>query len=248
MGNRVFSTFDLLFVHRGKISIHISDQPFVLRKRQAVLIYPKTRFGGVCTAAAEVSSQHFTLPQMGGERSVIFSRLAGRTNGYEIAQRTFPAWMEHEIDRSIRLASLEQTAVVLEMRIAQLALTLAEWEMQAPVVCGGSAHAREIADLVKWMEGNLHRKLSLEDMASEIGVSVSQFRSIFKEQVGSSPAHFFQNMRMDSSKRLLLESNDAIKSIAQAVGFDDLSHFYRSFGRHTGKTPAEFRRVHVKRA
>ncbi|CAN5387642.1 hypothetical protein BH09VER1_BH09VER1_07650 [soil metagenome] len=248
MGNRIFSTFDLIFVHRGKLSMEAAKSTLLLRKRQAILIYPKTAFGGVCVEAAEVSSQHFALEPDEESHSAILARLVGRANGFELAQKVFPAWKEQEIDRSIRLASLEQTPVVQEMRIAQLVLSLAEWEMQAAVVCGGSAHTTEIASLVKWMEINLHRRITLEDMAAEVGISVSQFREIFKEQIGTSPANFFQNMRMDTAKRMLLESNEAIKSIAQAVGFEDLSHFYRSFGRHTGKTPAEFRRRHIKKA
>ncbi len=246
MGTRLFSTFDLIYVHHGKLSLEISGNDVRLTKRGAVLIYPQTRFRGRCTSAAAVSSQHFTLTDEAVRRSVVFARLEECTNGFEVPKAALPFGAEHEINRAIRLASLEQTETVCEMRVAQLLLSLAEWEMKPPVVCGRFSHAADIARLARWMEVNLHKKITLQDMADQVGLSVSQFRSVFKELVGSSPAQFFHNIRMDAAKRMLLESSDAIKSIAQAVGFDDLSHFYRSFGRHSGKTPAEFRRMHLR--
>ena len=249
VGARIFRTFDLIFVHNGVAELKIGSHRVRLSKGRAILVYPQTLFnqgsvGGVCL----LSGQHFSIDANGAHQGPILSRLVGKEDGFELAQQTFSERDEWDILRALQMATLEQTPVIEEMRVAQLILILARWLPAPLTVHAGNPHAREIRKLVEWLENNIDKPITSDQMAGRIGLSSGQFRQQFKDQIGSTPMQFFLQLRMDACKRLLLESDAGIKSVAQAVGFSDLPHFYRNFKKHTRKTPDQFRHDPLPRA
>lgn len=84
--------------------------------------------------------------------------------------------------------------------------------------------------------------LSLEELAGSLGVSYSTFRRAFKEQTQISPHQFQLQSRIYQSCRLLTETVQPIKEIADREGFENVSHFSQMFKRKTGWSPLEYRR------
>ena len=78
--------------------------------------------------------------------------------------------------------------------------------------------------------------------AGKLGVTEGHFARLFKEAVGLPPKRFLLKCRMDLAAKMLATSTEPIKSVAEAVGFDDLQYFYRKFKEARRVTPAEFRR------
>ena len=58
---------------------------------------------------------------------------------------------------------------------------------------------------------------------------------------GKSPKKIIDDIVMDKAKRLLLRSDDSIKEIALALGFNDPTNFHTFFRKHEGVTPSGFR-------
>ncbi len=92
-----------------------------------------------------------------------------------------------------------------------------------------------------YMEAHLSEKISIEQVASHLGVSYSWFRKVFKEQTGESPICYLQQMRIRKAKYLLSSSDASIKSVALECGFAAADYFCNSFRKETGLTPLEFR-------
>ncbi|TVM31385.1 helix-turn-helix domain-containing protein [Oceanidesulfovibrio marinus] len=84
--------------------------------------------------------------------------------------------------------------------------------------------------------------IQLSDLADEAGLSPFHFSRVFKETVGMPPRQYIIKQRMDEACRLLKESTYAIAAIAAMVGYESVSHFSSLFKRHTGMSPAGFRR------
>ena len=93
---------------------------------------------------------------------------------------------------------------------------------------------------------NLTTGISLEDIASEINISYSYFRKLFKEYTGLSPANYIQEMKIERAKNMLMTSELSIKEIAYILNFDSASHFSIAFRSRTGKTPSEYRQMGIK--
>jgi AraC-like DNA-binding protein/quercetin dioxygenase-like cupin family protein len=80
------------------------------------------------------------------------------------------------------------------------------------------------------------------DVAGEVGVHPVHLTRVFRAHHGVSLGAYVRGLRLDWAARRLARSHEALGDIALEAGFADQSHFTRAFKRHTGSTPAQFRR------
>ncbi len=89
---------------------------------------------------------------------------------------------------------------------------------------------------------DLSRPLVLEEIARAINLSTPRLRSLFKAEIGTTPAQYQKSLRMRKAKELLEETFLNVKQIMLQVGIKDQSHFVRDFRELYGHTPTEYRR------
>ena len=90
---------------------------------------------------------------------------------------------------------------------------------------------------------NLENNITIQEIAQHLNTSYSNFRKLFKEYMGISPAMYQQDLRLQKSKELLSSTNKSIKEIAYTLNFDSPDYFSSRFKVKTGYTPSEFRRL-----
>lgn len=87
----------------------------------------------------------------------------------------------------------------------------------------------------------LESSLTIQQVAEELGVSYSNFRKLFKEYTGLSPATYQQDLKLLRAKELLSTTNLSIKEIAYRLNFDSPDYFSAKFKIKTGRKPSEMR-------
>jgi AraC family transcriptional regulator, exoenzyme S synthesis regulatory protein ExsA len=95
------------------------------------------------------------------------------------------------------------------------------------------------AELGWFMENNFRQQLSLAELAKLSGRSESSFKKEFKEFFNTSPFRWILRRRLEYARFLLESSGLNISEIAAESGFENLSHFSRSYKEVFGKTPSE---------
>jgi len=90
------------------------------------------------------------------------------------------------------------------------------------------------------------RDLSVPDIAEHVHLSVSYFRSSFKEAFNISPVAYINMQRMKCIKEQLRYTSDPIHKIAESFGFSSVYHFCHSFKKEFGCTPGEYRAKFVQ--
>jgi len=100
---------------------------------------------------------------------------------------------------------------------------------------GGSSH--RITRAVQILRTRFNEPLSIEDLASELGMSVSSFHQHFKTATTMSPLQFQKLLRLQEARRLLLTDDMDASTAAVRVGYDDASQFTREYKRHFGDPP-----------
>ena len=68
-------------------------------------------------------------------------------------------------------------------------------------------------------------KLTVQEIAAELGSSYSNFRKLFKEYTGLSPAFYQQDLKLQRAKELLSTTDMSIKEIAYRLNFDSPDYF-----------------------
>ena len=106
-----------------------------------------------------------------------------------------------------------------------------------------SKHYKRVLD---YAATNFGGEISIEDMATEAGLSVSHFSRLFKQTIGESPHQFVMHYRIDRSKDMLKDTDRTKIDIALSCGFADQAHFTRVFKQFEGMTPKQYSRSMIR--
>lgn len=98
-------------------------------------------------------------------------------------------------------------------------------------------HTHRIAQAVEKICREFNQPLRVEDMARQIGMSVSGFHHHFKAVTAMSPLQFQKQLRLQEARRLMLGEELDAASAGYRVGYDDASHFNREYKSLFGVPP-----------
>jgi len=102
-------------------------------------------------------------------------------------------------------------------------------------ILGG--YTSHIARAVERLRQDFDQPLRIEDIARELGMSVSGFHHHFKTVTAMSPLQFQKQLRLQEARRLMLGEDLDAASAAYRVGYHDASHFNREYKSLFGVPP-----------
>jgi AraC family transcriptional regulator len=102
----------------------------------------------------------------------------------------------------------------------------------------------KIADL---LHARFRETLTLEDLAHSAGVHPAHLARTFRRWYSCSVGEYVRRLRVDHAGRELSRGSAPLTDIALGLGFCDHSHFSTVFKRHTGMSPAEYRKLFRRR-
>jgi len=100
-----------------------------------------------------------------------------------------------------------------------------------------------IRELQIWIAEHVQMKLSVEDLAARMSMSVRHFERVFTREVGSTPSQYVLQMRVEAARRQLERSDLGLKQVASAAGFGGIDVMRRAFVRLLGITPSRYREL-----
>ncbi len=218
------------------------------------------RLGAVCVGA-------FLLAEAG-----VLSRRRATAHwkfGRELATRYPEIRVEHEplwvkdgnvytcagISAGIDLALAwveEDCGVALAHEAARkLVLFLRRPGGQPQVSVSLAAQASEMASIRElhiWMAEHLQKRLTVEELADRMSMSVRNFERVFTREVGTTPAQYVLQMRVEMARRQLERTANGLKQVAAAAGFGSVPVMRRAFTRLLGITPLRYRELSERSA
>lgn len=99
-----------------------------------------------------------------------------------------------------------------------------------------------IKQAIGFINANLDRRISADDVAAVAGLSKYHFLREFKKITSITLGDFMMTVRCDKARLLLSESRLPISAICSACGFDNNSYFTKIFRRETGMSMSEYRK------
>jgi len=100
---------------------------------------------------------------------------------------------------------------------------------------GGDTH--RISQAIQRLRKDFDQPLRIEDLAAELGMSVSGFHHHFKAVTATSPLRFQKQLRLQEARRLMLDECFDAASAGHQVGYGDAAHFNREYKRMFGEPP-----------
>lgn len=116
------------------------------------------------------------------------------------------------------------------------------YEKQAvPASSRISPHPAKLSEALLMMEANLEEPLTSDEIASCVEISRRQLERLFKQNLGTLPSKYYQVLRLERARQLIVRSQQAIVQIGLSCGFSSGSHFATAYRAHFGITPREDR-------
>ncbi|RYX84434.1 AraC family transcriptional regulator [bacterium] len=98
-------------------------------------------------------------------------------------------------------------------------------------------HTHRIARAIERISKEFNQPLRIEELAKQVGMSVSGFHHYFKAVTAMSPLQFQKQMRLQEARRLMLGEDLDAASAGYRVGYDNAAHFSREYKRLFGEPP-----------
>lgn len=99
-----------------------------------------------------------------------------------------------------------------------------------------------IEKVIHFMRENLHRQLTLTQIAEYSGLSGSHFSALFQQQTGFPPISYFLQLRIQQACHLLDFTDMKVNQVSSTLGFNDALYFSRIFSKTMGLSPIEYRK------
>ncbi len=102
-------------------------------------------------------------------------------------------------------------------------------------------NSRHISACKEYIYSHIKERITIEDLADELGVSASYLSRLFKKETGDSVSAYIRRQKMEKAKNLLRYSDYSIIEIANRLSFSSQSHFIQQFRELEGITPKKYR-------
>ena len=98
-----------------------------------------------------------------------------------------------------------------------------------------------LTNLLSLVEKNYAEpEFTVDELSEEVSMSRMQLHRKLKALTDQSPGEFLRKFRLERAKQLLSIGGTQVSEACFKVGFNNVSHFSKSFREFTGVTPTEF--------
>ena len=93
--------------------------------------------------------------------------------------------------------------------------------------------------IIDFLHKNFMQDISLDFLAKNFAINKFYLCSMFRDTTGISLTQYLINCRMIKARELL-HKNYSVEEVCDLSGYNNLSHFSRSFKQHTGLSPKQY--------
>lgn len=224
--------FILIYVEKGEVLIK-SDEVIRLNQNSLLLFSPGTNF----RFDTKTTPCNFHMFLLSGENIRPFAehiRLLSHSSNHVASQLIYLHRLMTQPGISVPfLISRTLTDLLTDSILIQARNDSVSKDSQVP------SHIQEMKNI---MEQEYSKSLTLDQFEQRLLISKFRLCREFSFYYGISPLQYLNQLRIQESKSMLLETDISIHAIASGVGIPNTSHFIKLFKRETNLTPAEYRK------
>jgi transcriptional regulator GlxA family with amidase domain len=156
---------------------------------------------------------------------------AGTSAGIDLAL----AWVEEDCGAGLAHEAARELVLFLRRPGGQPQLSVS--------LASQASEMTSIRELQIWIAEHLASRLSVEDLAERMSMSVRNFERVFTREVGTTPSQYVLQTRVEAARRQLERTDRGLKQVAAASGFGSVDVMRRAFVRLLGITPRRYREL-----
>ena len=245
---------ELEFVHieSGTVTMWVGDQDFTLNEGDAIFINTKMlhRFYSPC--AASIPNFLFKPSFISPEDSLIFKKYVLPVisssipflifNGKECSNES----ILNDFCKIIQIHKENQTdELLVSSCIQHLWLNIynsINFDLVEEKQTASATSLSRLQIMMQFIHEHYSEEISLDEISSEVNVSKSTALNLFNRYLHTTPVNYLISYRLKVAAAGLSGTEKKISTISAECGFKSFDHFCRTFKRHYGLTPGEYRK------
>jgi len=161
---------------------------------------------------------------------------AGFSAGIDLAL----AWVEEDCGAALAHEAARELVLFLRRPGGQPQVSVS--------LASQASEMTSIRELQIWIAEHLEAKLSVDDLADRMAMSVRNFERVFTREVGRTPSQYVLQARVEAARRQLERTDRGLKQVAATAGFGSADVMRRAFVRLLGITPRRYRELAAQSA
>jgi transcriptional regulator GlxA family with amidase domain len=159
---------------------------------------------------------------------------AGLSAGIDLAL----AWVEEDCGAGLAHEAARELVLFLRRPGGQPQVSVS--------LASQASEMTSIRELQIWIAEHLKTRLSVEDLANRMSMSVRNFERVFTREVGATPSQYVLQTRVEAARRQLERTDVGLKQVASLAGFGSVDVMRRAFVRLVGITPRRYRESAIR--
>ncbi|MGG1550504.1 AraC family transcriptional regulator [Paenibacillus ferrarius] len=235
-GPMVLEYYNMHFITEGKVEFTFGNEQIVLAKGDVFAMFPGLTFR-YRLAPSETALQMTWVSFDGAQAPDLFDAV-----GFSKQSPYLRGVLSKELEATLRQLFLPQPYdlkrhnELVSMIYRMFGLMLSADDTEKRMIGKENWIPKSVAFMdTYYMEG-----ITVQDVADYVAVHRAYFSKVFSEQMGLSPVHYLQRLRMEKAAELLL-SHFMISEVSLLLGYSDSYAFTHAFSKYYGIPPGTWR-------
>ncbi|TDF98771.1 helix-turn-helix domain-containing protein [Paenibacillus piri] len=243
--------WELLYVISGQVQLQWMGESFLLQPQSLILLYPSTPHQ-VTALTAECSFWFAELDAGSGvsvpdlEQSIVWNRQQSAAASFYIDEPAYGVTLNlltsaicsgsleaSDYNRKIAALDFQKLLLIIKARLDR--------KSDAPASSDPSAADEAVVFLMRYMETEYNKPLTLAAMSELTHFNPSYLIRIFKRCSGVTPAQYLQSLRLNAAACFLSATGLSVEEIALRCGYRSIHYFSQSFKKNFGVSPSLWR-------
>lgn len=234
-GPCIRNNFFIHYVYRGKGQLEVHNNIYNIRKGQIFVIYPGQ---SAYYVADDNEPWLYRWIEFNGGLAYRLLESVGISEKNPVIDDN----SEHSVGKALR-EMVECGDMEFEKMMCKLWKFIAELisgRERIMAVSAGEEYVRRAENHIKI---NIHKKLTVKDVADFVGIDKAYLSRLFKQYKSISTKQYMTAVKLDTAALYLKNKNISIKEAAVSVGYPDQLEFSKAFKGRFKSSPAQWRKT-----
>ncbi len=246
---------EIVYVCQGKLTTVIDRKELCLEKGDILIMNPYVRHSVKKASIEDIAINFITLPEFFGIPVEMLKGKAVVARSLLEAIRqdsSMPHYLFFHLNRNREIDNLMGDLIysidenipnsneINQYTMGLVFLHLLNHLNRMETTCSRTYDEILVQTVLRYID-NCYTSATLSDIANELHQSVSGLSKIVKRETNHTFQELLQRKRFQQAVKFLVDSDLAIGSISEAVGYENYSYFYKQFKARYGATPNEYR-------
>lgn len=238
---RILNSWEIIFVEKGKLTIEEDGNTFIINAGESLLLWPHRRHVGTQDFPVDLKFYWLHFEMRGTQHA------SDWPSPLSIPQHSKPAEPQNIISLFRQFLSEQerlQHTVALELIVLLILQQIAQaGRYDEQPTEGGEALAWKAQQLICT---RFHLPISTSQLAKELRCNADYLGRVYRRVFHLTLTEAIHRQRVRTAEKLLLNHALSLTEVARQCGFNDVGYFRQLFRKHTGLTPAVWKRLYSR--